>query len=245
MKLSISADREAPLDAVRRSLCAAMWHSYSGTVYANPDAVTQIANGLSTSTFAYDNNGNVVQKTVDGTSTTYVWDYANRLIALGVTGQGTTTYGYDPAGNRVLQTGTSTTYVYPFKWYSIASSTGAGAKYSTSTEYVFNGDTLVSTIDQQMAGGVATGIRRPLNCEPGIRRGGVLMGFGQRSRASLGWRPVLSGSIRSCGIQKVLLNRRMQGGPPRFSTTERQSPPLGKQSDSRAIVLILGHGFLR
>ena len=43
--------------------------------YANPDAVTQIANGLSTTTFTYDNNGNVTQKTVDDTTTTYVYDY--------------------------------------------------------------------------------------------------------------------------------------------------------------------------
>jgi RHS repeat-associated protein len=34
---------------------------------------------------------------------------------------------------------------------------GTGAKYSTTTDYVFNGDTLVSTIDQQLASGVATG----------------------------------------------------------------------------------------
>jgi uncharacterized protein RhaS with RHS repeats len=92
----------------------------------NPDAVTQIANGLSTTTFAYDNNGNVTQKTVDGTTTTYVYDYANRLTALGV-GAATTTYTYDWAGNRVSQTGTTTTYFYPFKWYSVASSTGSGA----------------------------------------------------------------------------------------------------------------------
>lgn len=62
-----------------------------------------------------------------------------------------------PFGTRVLQTGTSTTTIYPFKWYSVASSTGTGAKYSTTTDYVFNGDTLVSTIDQQLASGVATG----------------------------------------------------------------------------------------
>jgi hypothetical protein len=43
-----------------------------------------------------------------------VCDYANRLIAL----------GYDAFGQRVLQTGTSTTMIYPFKWYSVASSTG-------------------------------------------------------------------------------------------------------------------------
>jgi RHS repeat-associated protein len=133
-----------------------MRYPYSGTGYANPDAPTQIANGVSTTTFSYDNNGNVTQKTVDGTTTTYLWDYANRLIALGV-GGATTTYGYDWAGNRVIQTGTSTTSIYPFKWYSIASSTGTSAKYSTTTEFVFNGDTLVSTIDQQLASGAATG----------------------------------------------------------------------------------------
>jgi RHS repeat-associated protein len=124
--------------------------------YANPDAVTQIANGLSTTTFAYDNDGNVTQKTVDGTTTTYVWDYANRLIALGA-GGATTTYGYDGLGQRVIQTGTSTTYLYPFNWYSVASSTGAGAKYATTTDYVFGGDTLLATVDQQTAIGVATG----------------------------------------------------------------------------------------
>jgi len=67
-------------------------YSYGGVAYANPDAVTQIANGLSTTTFAYDNNGNVTQKTVDGTTTTYVYDYANRLTALGAGGATTTIY---------------------------------------------------------------------------------------------------------------------------------------------------------
>ena len=113
-------------------------YTYAGSGYANPDAVTQIANGFSTTTFTYDNNGNVTQKTIDGTTTTYVYDYANRLIALGAQGA-TTTYGYDAFGQRVFQVGTSTTTLYPFKWYSVASSTGTGAKYATTTEYVFNG----------------------------------------------------------------------------------------------------------
>jgi RHS repeat-associated protein len=133
--------------------------------YANPDAVTQIANGLSTTTFAYDNNGNVTQKTVDGTTTTYVYDYANHLTALGVLGA-TTTYAYDAFGQRVLQTGTTTTYLYPFKWYSVASSTGTGAKYATTTDYVFNGDSLVATIDQQTASGNATGTAKTRYIHP-------------------------------------------------------------------------------
>ena len=120
--------------------------------------MTQIANGLSTTSPTYDADGNLAQKTVDGTTTTYLYDYANHLIALGV-GGATTTYAYDAFGNRVLQTGTTTTYLYPFKWVSVASSTGMGAKYATTTDYVFNGDTLLSTIDQQTASGVANRYR--------------------------------------------------------------------------------------
>src|SRR5271168_5148369 len=100
------------------ALCPSSRYPYGGMAYADPDAVTQIANGLSTSTFSYDNNGNLTQKTVDGTTTTYVYDYANRLTALGVSGA-TTTYGYDAFGARVLQTGTTTITFYPFKWYSV------------------------------------------------------------------------------------------------------------------------------
>src|SRR5215831_948076 len=133
-----------------------MSYTNSPMGYANPDAVTQIANGLSTSTFAYDNNGNLAQKTTDGVTTTYVYDYGNRLIALGSQGA-TTTYGYDAFGSRVFQSTATTTTLYPFKWYSVASSTGTGAKYATTTEYVFNGDSLVSTTDQQTASGAATG----------------------------------------------------------------------------------------
>src|SRR5262249_59913679 len=92
----------------------------------------------------------------EGRTTTCVWDSANRLTALGVLGA-TTTYAYDWAGNRVSQTATSTTFLYPFKWYSVASSTGTGAKYATTTDYVFNGDSQVATVDQQTASGHAPG----------------------------------------------------------------------------------------
>jgi hypothetical protein len=144
-------------------------YSYAGTGYANPDAVTQIANGLSTSTFSYDDDGNLTQKTVDGTTTTYVYDYANRLTALGVSGA-TTTYGYDALGARVLQTGTTTTTFYPFKWYSVASSTGTGAKYSTTTSYIFNGDTLLATVETEKWGKVIRGANiKPAHHWPIVR----------------------------------------------------------------------------
>jgi RHS repeat-associated protein len=118
--------------------------------------LTTLSNGQSTSSISYDENGNVSQKTTDGIATTYIYDYANRLIALGVN-NATTSYTYDYMGNRVTQVGTSSTYIYPSKWFSVASSTGSGVKYSTTTEYIFGNDALVATVDQQIAFGAATG----------------------------------------------------------------------------------------
>jgi RHS repeat-associated protein len=118
-----------------------------------------------TTSLVYDADGNVTQKTVDGTTTTYSYDYANRLIAIGSQGA-TTTFAYDVFGARVLQTGTSTTTLYPFKWHSVASSTGTGAKYATTTDYVFNGDSLVATVDQQTASGNATGTTKTRYIHP-------------------------------------------------------------------------------
>jgi RHS repeat-associated protein len=98
-------------------------------------------------------------------TTTYTYDYANRLTAL-FAGGATTTYGYDAFGSRMFQVGTTTTTIYPFKWYSVASSTETGAKYSTTTSYMFSGDTLLSTVDQQLAGGAATGTAKTRYVHP-------------------------------------------------------------------------------
>lgn len=67
----------------------------------------------------------------------------------------------------MLQTDTTTTTFYPIKWYSVASSTGSGAKYATITSYVFNGDTLLAIVDQQTASGVATGTAQTRRRESG------------------------------------------------------------------------------
>jgi RHS repeat-associated protein len=126
--------------------------TYAGTGYANPDAVTQIANGLSTTTYSYDNNGNL---TSAGTST-FGWDYNNRMTQA-VTQGSTSTYAYDYAGNRVSQVNGSSTTIYPNKYYSITSTTIGANTYATTTAYVWNGDTLIATIDQALINGSATG----------------------------------------------------------------------------------------
>lgn len=131
-------------------------YTYAGTGYANPHAVTSITSGVSTTTYTYDNNGNLAQKVTDGITTTYLWDYANRLIALG-SGGATTTYGYDAFGARVFQISTTSTSTYPFKWFSVASTTAGSTDYATTSEYLFNGNTLLATADRKHINGAATG----------------------------------------------------------------------------------------
>jgi RHS repeat-associated protein len=132
-------------------------YTNAGTGYANPHAVTQIGNGVSTTTYAYDNNGNLTSAGTGTATTTYTYDYANRLTALFSLGA-TTTYGYDAFGARVYQiVATTSTSTYPFKFFSAASTTKSSTNYATSTEYVFNGDTLLSTLDQKIVNGAASG----------------------------------------------------------------------------------------
>ena len=65
-------------------------YTYAGTGYANPHAVTQIGNGVSTTTYAYDNNGNLTSAGNGTATTTYTYDWANRLTALFSLGATTT-----------------------------------------------------------------------------------------------------------------------------------------------------------
>src|SRR5262249_43490570 len=80
----------------------------------------------------------------------------NRITTIGGGGS-TSTFGYDPFGTRVYQAGTTSTTTYATKFYSIASTTIAGASWATTTSYVWLGDTLLGTIDQQFKSGTATG----------------------------------------------------------------------------------------
>jgi RHS repeat-associated protein len=132
-------------------------YGYSQTGDANPDAVTTIGNGTASTTYSYDNNGNLISAGNGTATTTYTYDYANRLTAI-FANNSTTSFGYDAFGARVYQIASTTaTSTYPFKWFSIASTTRGSTNYATSTEYIFNGDTLLSTVDQAFKNGAATG----------------------------------------------------------------------------------------
>ena len=118
---------------------------------------------LVTTTYAYDNNGNLTSAGTGTATTSYSYDYANRLIAILYNNATTSTYGYDAFGARVDQISASTsaaTTTYPFKFYSMASTTKSSTNFATSTEYVFNGDTLLATVDQAFSNGSAQARRK-------------------------------------------------------------------------------------
>ena len=137
MNLVDRVNRQRSLTAISRTL-------RSSRIAANAS--------VPTTTYSYDANGNLVQ----AGSWNYVWDYLNRMLASGYNNS-TTTYAYDPSGARVLQTSTTSTTYYPNKYYSFTSTKSGANTYATSTNYVFNGDTLLATIDQALYNGAATG----------------------------------------------------------------------------------------
>jgi RHS repeat-associated protein len=137
MNLVDRANRQRSLTAMSRTL-------RSGRIAANAS--------VPTTTYSYDANGNLLQ--AGGWS--YVWDYLNRMLASGYN-KSTTTYAYDPSGARVLQTSTTSTTYYPNKYYSFTSTKIGANTYATSTNYIWNGDTLLATVDQRLYNGAATG----------------------------------------------------------------------------------------
>jgi RHS repeat-associated protein len=94
-----------------------------------------IAPAGTTTTFSYDNDGNLASSS---NGFAYTWDYNNRMTAATKSGT-STTYGYDFTGERVLsQTGTSTPTYDPQVFYSV---TGG-----TATKSILAGSALTATI---------------------------------------------------------------------------------------------------
>ncbi len=83
------------------------------TTYTH-NAANQVlsANGTNAATFAYDNNGNLTSKTIASKTTSYSYDYEDRLTQISANGS-STQYIYDGLGNRIAKivNGTTTHYV--------------------------------------------------------------------------------------------------------------------------------------
>jgi RHS repeat-associated protein len=107
---------------------------HTGSLKANPHAATTITSST-TQSFDYDANGNVGTTTVNGATTTYIWNYRNQLTQA-ATSSTLATFGYDHTGDRVkLVEGGTTTY-FPSAQYEVS---GGAAK-----KYIYLGDQLVA-----------------------------------------------------------------------------------------------------
>jgi YD repeat-containing protein len=62
-----------------------------------------------------DSNGNTLTKTVGSNTTSYTWDFENRLMSVTLPNSGgTVTFKYDPMGRRIEKTTSSTTSIYAY-----------------------------------------------------------------------------------------------------------------------------------
>jgi RHS repeat-associated protein len=66
-------------------------------------------------TYTYDSNGNTLTKVVGSNTTSYVWDFENRLTNATLPGTGgTVAFQYDPFGRRIYKSSSSGTSLYAY-----------------------------------------------------------------------------------------------------------------------------------
>jgi RHS repeat-associated protein len=66
-------------------------------------------------TYTYDNNGNTATKVDSTGTTTYAWDFENRLTSVTLPGSGgTVSFAYDPFGRRIKKVTSTTTSVFAY-----------------------------------------------------------------------------------------------------------------------------------
>ena len=99
---------------------------YDATAHVYDDASMDLS---------YDNNGNTLTKTDSTGTTSYTWDFENRLTSVTLPGSGgTVTFKYDPFGRRIYKSSSSGTSVYAYDSHNLIEETNAsgavGARYS-------------------------------------------------------------------------------------------------------------------
>ena len=100
------------------SLAAATW-SYNASNH-----LTSISGSPGT-TFTYDNNGNTLTKVDSGGTTTYAWDYENRLTSVTLPSTAVVSFKYDPLGRRIRKVTSSSTTIYAYDGENIVEETDA------------------------------------------------------------------------------------------------------------------------
>jgi len=69
----------------------------------------------SNASYTYDNNGNTLTKVVGSNTTTYAWDFENRLTQVTLPGSGgSVSFKYDPFGRRIYKSSSSGTSIFAY-----------------------------------------------------------------------------------------------------------------------------------
>jgi RHS repeat-associated protein len=69
----------------------------------------------SSTSYTYDNNGNTLTKVVGSNTTSYAWDFENRMTSVTLPGSGgTVSFAYDPFGRRIKKVTSSTTSIFAY-----------------------------------------------------------------------------------------------------------------------------------
>lgn len=63
--------------------------------------------------YTYDNNGNLLTKTDSTGTTTYTWDFEDRLTSISLPGE-TVNFKYDPFGRRIYKSSSTSTRIYTY-----------------------------------------------------------------------------------------------------------------------------------
>src|SRR5438132_1928776 len=106
--------------------------------YDNPNQVTNEAivchsnNMNGNVTYTYDSNGNTLTSVTGSNTTTYAWDFENRMsrVTLPVSG-GTVTFKYDPFGRRIYKSSSGGTSVYAYDDDNLVEETNAAGAVVT------------------------------------------------------------------------------------------------------------------
>jgi YD repeat-containing protein len=76
--------------------------------------------------YAYDNNGNLLTKVVESNTTSFTWDFENRLTSVTLPGSsGTISFAYDPFGRPIKKVTPSVTSVFAYDGDNLVEETNA------------------------------------------------------------------------------------------------------------------------
>ena len=90
------------------------WDWYEGWAWYTDNSSNELTS-TSNASFTYDNDGNMMSKTLAGGTTNYSWDFENQMAGVTLPGSGgTVSFKYDPLGRRICKSSSSATSIFVY-----------------------------------------------------------------------------------------------------------------------------------